>query len=68
MCGNHTLECVCSDLDSIPILPKNLVEKLECKLIHSRVPKMTENGIILVCKEGCDITHSLESESSLLSS
>jgi hypothetical protein len=30
-----------------------MLKNLDCMLVHSKVPKMTEEGIIWVCKEGC---------------
>ncbi len=49
-----TGKVVANDLTSISPLPKELVEKLHCRLLHPRVAKMTEKGIVLFCKEGCD--------------
>ncbi len=64
-CGEHTLECECcifkrverleEELDKLTDVVKIMSDFLTsdaCLLMHSRVPKMTDRGVILVCNEG----------------
>lgn len=42
------------DLTSISTLQEGLLKNVDCRLVHSRIPKKTEKGIVWLCKEGCD--------------
>lgn len=56
-CDEHALECVCDEesLRTISPLSQKLMDSLHCMLIHSKIPKRTEDGIVWVCNEGCNV-------------
>ncbi|CAB4166525.1 hypothetical protein UFOVP844_34 [uncultured Caudovirales phage] len=42
-----------SKIIAISPLPPEVTYVLNCRLLHSQIPKRTDKGIIWVCKEGC---------------
>lgn len=49
-----TDEIMEEDMTTNEELPEKIKRYFDCRLFHSIIPKMTSEGIIWVCKEGCD--------------